>query len=165
MPGILATLLDAFQESLERQRKRPFLEGVMAACALLATTDGEVSFAEEVRVDQILQTLDQLKVFDPHVGVDLFKDYSEAILADPETGHDAAMAKVADVARDPECGALLIRVCLAISEADGELSLADQIEIVSMCSRFGIDPGDCGLYIEMPIDDFLSQTKPAKEEA
>ena len=163
MAGILATLTDAFQDSLERQRKRPFLEGVMAACALVATTDGEVSFAEEVRVDQILQTLDQLKIFDPHVGVDLFKDYTDAILANPASGHDAAMAKVAEVARDPACGALLIRVCLAISEADGEISLADQIEIVSICSRFGINPDDCGLYIEKPVDELLADKRQASD--
>ncbi len=128
----------------------------MAACALVASTDGEVSFAEEVRVDQILQTLDQLSIFDPHEGVDLFKDYTDAIFVNPEIGHDAAMAKVAEIARDPEHGKLLIRVCLAISEADGEISLADQIEIVSICSRFGINPSDCGLYIDKPIDEFLA---------
>jgi tellurite resistance protein len=55
---------------------------------------------------------------------------------------------------------LLLRVCVAVSEADGEASLADQIEIVSMCSRFGIDPAECGLYIDMPINDFL---KPRSE--
>ncbi len=61
MGGVLASLGELFKERLERQKNRPFLEGVMAACAVVATSDGAVSFAEQVRVDQILQTLDQLK--------------------------------------------------------------------------------------------------------
>lgn len=155
MGGVIATLSDKFQEHLERQRNRPFLEGVMAACALVATTDGEVSFAEQVRVDQILQTLDQLKVFDPHEGVDIFREFTDAILENPHEGHDKALEAVARVSEDLDAGALLLRVCLAVSEADGEVSLADQIEIVSMCSRFGIDPADCGLYIDIPVEEFL----------
>lgn len=156
MGGVIASLSDMFQERLERQRNRPFLEGVMAACALVATTDGEVSFAEQVRVDQILQTLDQLKVFDPHEGVEIFREYTEVILENPAQGHDKAIEAIAKVTEDLEDGALLLRICLAVSEADGDVSLADQIEIVSICSRFGIDPGECGLYIDMPVDEFIA---------
>lgn len=155
MGGVISSLTELFQERLERQRNRPFLEGVMAACALVATTDGAVSFAEQVRVDQILQTLDRLKVFDPHEGVEIFRAFTDAILANPEDGHAGALDAIAGVVSDPEDGALLLRICLAVSEADGELSLADQIEIVSICTRFGIDPVDCGLYIDQPVDDFL----------
>ena len=155
MGSIIDTLTDLFEDRFERQRNRPFLEGVMAACALVATTDGEVSFAEHVRVDQILQTLDQLRVFDPHEGVEIFRSFAEAIIENPQEGHDKALEAVAGICGDPESGALLLRICLAVSEADGEVNLADQIEIVSMCSRFGIEPVDCGLYIDMSADEFL----------
>jgi len=128
----------------------------MAACALVATTDGDVSLAEQVRVDQVLQTLDQLRVFDPHVGVDIFREYTDAIMENPELGQENAMEAIAKIATNPETGALLVRVCLAVSEADGDLGLADQIQIVSICTRFGIDPADCGLYIDMPIEEFLA---------
>ena len=161
MSGVIASLTGIFQERLERQRNRPFLEGVMAACALVATTDGDVSLAEQVRVDQVLQTLDQLRVFDPHEGVDIFREHTDAILENPELGHENALEVIAKIATNPETGALLVRVCIAISEADGELGLADQIEIVSICTRFGIDPAECGLYIDMPIDEFLSKNAKA----
>jgi tellurite resistance protein TerB len=156
MGGVIASLGEMFSEHLERQKNRPFLEGVMAACAVVATSDGEVSFAEQVRVDQILQTLDQLKVFDPHEGVEIFRDFSEAIIKSPQEGHDRAIEAISKVSEDLEDGALLLRICVAVSEADGPASLTDQIEIVSICSRFGIDPAECGLYIDTPIDEFLS---------
>jgi len=47
---------------------------------MVATTDGKVSFAENVRIDQILQTLDRLKVFDPHEGVDIFAYFASRFL-------------------------------------------------------------------------------------
>jgi len=117
----------------------------MAACALVATADGEVSFAERVRVDQILSTLDALKVFDPHEGIDIFNEYTDAILANPAEGHEAAFQAMAEVAQDPENGALMVRICCAVSEANGDKSLPDQIEITSICSRLGLDPGNCGI--------------------
>lgn len=146
MPGILKSLVDNYQTHLERQRNRPFLEGVMAACALVATADGEVSFAERVRVDQILATLDALKVFDPHEGIDIFNEFTDTILANPAEGHETAFQAMADVAEDAGNGALMVRICCAVSEANGEKSLADQIEITSICSRLGLDPGNCGIY-------------------
>lgn len=160
MSGVLATLTDFYHTHMERQRNRPFLQGVMAACALVAAADGEVTFAERVRVDQIFATLDRLEPFDPHEAVDLFNEFTDTILENPADGHAAALAAIAPLAEDAEAGPLLLRICLAVSEADGEVSLTDQIEIVSLCSRFGIDPSDCGLYIDMPVDEFLAANPP-----
>ena len=148
MAGFLQNLVDNYQTHMERQRNRPFLEGVMAACAMVATVDGDVSFAERVRVDQILGTLERLKIFDPHEGIDIFNDFTDAILANPRDGHEAAFAAMEAVALDAGNGALMLRICCAVSEADGEKTLADQIEIVSLCSRLGIAPVDCGLYVD-----------------
>jgi len=156
MTGFLDSLKQQYQTHLERQKNRPFLDGVMAACALIATADGEVSFAERVRVDQVLQTLEKLQVFDPHEGVDLFNEYTDLILEHPATGHETAFLAVEKIGRDPEAGPLMLRICLAVSESNGERHLADQIEIVTLCSRLGIDPSDCGLYVDKNPDDIIA---------
>ncbi|MEK9723008.1 MAG: hypothetical protein VW405_05925 [Rhodospirillaceae bacterium] len=78
MSGFLQGLIDNYQAHLDRARNRPFLEGAMAACAMVATVDGEVSFAERVRVDQILGTLERLQGFDE--GIDIFNEFTDAIL-------------------------------------------------------------------------------------
>ncbi len=146
MASILKSLVDNYHAHMQRQRTRPFLEGVMAACALVATADGEVSFAQRVRVDQILETLDALKVYDPHEGIDIFNTYTDAILANPKAGHETAYQAMANVAQNADDGKLMVRICCAVSEANGEKSLVDQIEITSLCSRLGLDPGECGIY-------------------
>lgn len=145
MTGFLQSLITDYRLQMERNRNRPFLQATMAACALVATADGEVALSERIRVDQILDTLEELKVFDPHDGVDLFNRYSEAILHSPEEGRAQAHRLVQAVTRKSETAALLVRICLAVSEAKGEKSLVDQIEIVMLCSVIGVEPPE-GLY-------------------
>jgi len=150
--SFLNTLIDNFQEALERNRNRPFLNATMAACALVATADGRVSLGERVRVDQILETLEALKIFDPHEAVDLFNDFSDNILDNPQSGHEKALATLLETAIDEEMKTLIIRICCAISEIEhgqgDDVIAADHIEIVSLCSRLGVDPKTCGLYVE-----------------
>ena len=118
----------------------------MAACALVATADGEVSFTERVRVDQIVQTLEELKAFDPLEAADLFRDYCDLILGSPKDGHPAVVKDLEAVAGNTETAELLIRICLAVSEVNGETSLVDQIEVVTLCSLLELDPSYFGLY-------------------
>lgn len=148
MPGFLGTLLDRYQDHLERQRNRPFLEATMAACALVSIADGDISLSERIKVDQILETLEALKIFNPHEGVELFNDFVDAIRKSPRLGRERAIAALTEVAKNPEDARLLIRVCCAVSEADGAMGLSDQIEIVSLCSLMGVQPDACGLYID-----------------
>ena len=146
MAGFLGSLLETYRVQMERHHNLPFLRATMAASAMVATADGNVSFTERVRVDQILTTLEELKVFDPHEGVDLFSEYADAILENPKDGHDRAVAALDTVKDDPEQCELMIRICLAVAESNGETTLVDEIEIVSLCSRLGVDPAEFGLY-------------------
>lgn len=154
----LGNLVHHFQDELERNRNRPFLRGVMAACALVATADGKVTFGERIRVDQILEALEALKVFDPHEGVNLFNEFAEAILEHPKQGHAQALQALQEAAIDAASKALIIRVCCGVSEfneVDGRKILADQIEIVSLCTLLGVEPAACGLYTDGTPTDLL----------
>jgi tellurite resistance protein len=158
MTGFLHELTSLYRARLERHRNLPMLRGAMAACAVIATIGGEVSFGQRIRVDQILETLEALKVFDPHEGVNLFNEYAEAIFANPRQGQDRALAEVRRLTEgDPEKAELIIRICLAVSEADGAVSLAEQIEIVTLCSLLGVDPARFGLYAAADGDSVLAQ--------
>jgi len=145
MAEFLGGLSEFWRARLERQRNRPFLKAVMAACALVAIADGEVTLGQRLRMDRILETLTRLRVFDPHEGVDLFNRYVEAILASPRSGHASAVSTIQAGAADAETKELLIRVCIAISEAGGPMGLVEEIEIVTLCSLLGVDPAICGL--------------------
>ena len=153
MTGFLDGLIGGYHRQMRRHRNRPFLRGTMAACALVASADGTVSFGERVRVDQVLQTLEALQVFDPHEGVDQFNEFTDAILASPAHGRATAVEAMLAAAATPSTAELLIRICLAVSEANGEVRLVDQIEIVMLCGLLGVEPSDFGLYTGDPAGD------------
>lgn len=146
MSGFLGALMETYRHQMERHHNLPFLKAAMAASAMVATADGNVSFTERVRVDQILSTLEELKVFDPHEGVDLFSGYADAILENPKQGHAAAAEALDAVKDDAEQRDLVVRICLAVAESNGETSLTDQIEIVTLCGLLGADAEAYGLY-------------------
>lgn len=157
MSGFLKTLQDGYHHQMERHHNLPFLKAAMAACALVATADGEVSFSERVRVDQIIETLEELSVFDPHEAVNLFVGYCDAIFKTPSIGHPEVIKELDSVVDNPETSELLIRLCLAVAEANGETSLVDQIEIVTLCSILELDPTHFDLYKNSLINKLIDQ--------
>lgn len=145
MTSFLDLLSEIVREQVDRHRNRPFLNAAMAACALVATANGKVSFCQRMRIDQILETLDRLKGFDPHEGVDLFNDFVEKIINCPKTGHEKAWAALSAVGNEKSVRELLVRVCLAVSESDGKISTSEKNEIISLCGVLGIEPESVGL--------------------
>ena len=121
MPGFFQSLMRDYRLQVERRRNRQFLDATMAACSLIAIADGEVTLAERIRVDRILETLEELKVFDPHEGVNLFNDYCRAIQDSPKEGREKAVRSVKSMAGDPE---------------------------TVLCSLLGVDPEQRGLYVD-----------------
>jgi tellurite resistance protein TerB len=144
MGGFLASLRDLYREQMERYRNRPFLRAAMAACALVSTARGCVSLRDRVRLDQILETLDALQVFDPHEGVELFNELVEHLRRAPAEGHRLALEAIdEEVAREPEKAELLIRLCLAVSERDGRVLPAEAREIRGLCRRLHVRVDIC----------------------
>lgn len=155
MPGFLRSLLDDYQVEMERHRNRPFLEAAMAACALAACAGGTVTLGQRIRIDQILETLERLRVFDPHEGVEIFNRFTSAIHAAPKAGQHAAAQALAPYTSDPEAASLLVRICLAVAEADGDKSLSQHIQVVMLCGLLGVDPGPLGFYADPGREDCL----------
>lgn len=158
MSGILDNLMHFFRDRSEKTQNRPFLDATMAACAMVSASEGQVSFADRIRVDQIMETLTRLKVFDPHEGVDLFNHYTALILASPKEGREAALKNIKVVTSDPETAEVLIDMCLAMSLSDGVTSLVEHIEIVSLCGLIGVDPDTLGLDTEQVLARFIAAT-------
>lgn len=132
------TARETLRNSLSRIRNRQFLDATMAATALVATADGEVTFSELSALDAVLETVQDLQMYDPHIAVDIYRDFADTIVESPDTGRRAAMAAVAKIGRDHEAAELVIRVAVAISKADGELSPDEAHVISDICGTLGV---------------------------
>jgi len=132
------TARETLRNSLSRIRNRQFLDATMAATALVATADGEVTFSELSALDTVLESIQDLQIYDPHIAVDKYKDFADAIADDPERGRRNAIATVHKVASDADAAELVIRVAVAISKADGELSRQEAKSISDLCETLGV---------------------------
>ena len=145
MASLIRTAKAALVREHERLRNRSFLEATMAASALVAMADGEVKFSELSALDDLLENVRELQVYDPHVAVDLCRDYVEAIAADVEVGKAKALQAVGRIAGDDKAARLVVQMCLVISRSDGEFSESEVDAVRDLCAALWLDPGDVGL--------------------
>tara|TARA_R110000868_G_scaffold1844_5_gene14575 strand:- start:10513 stop:10938 length:426 start_codon:yes stop_codon:yes gene_type:complete len=132
------TARETLRNSLSRIRNRQFLDATMAATALVATADGEVTFSELSALDSVLESVQDLHIYDPHIAVDRYRDFADAIAEDAESGRRAAFAAVGKIAGDRDAAELVIRVAVAISKADGELTPQEARSISDLCGTLKV---------------------------
>ncbi len=133
-------MFERLKQELARHRQRPFLEAAMAACALIASADDEVSFSERARMDAVLESLAELRIFDPHVAVDLFNARIDALQADREAGRAAAFEAIRRGATNDGAAELLVRICVAMSLADGKFVSTERAMLGLICSALNLSP-------------------------
>lgn len=138
----------------ERMRERSFLEACMATCALVAIADGEVCLSERSRVDQLLETIDSLHLFDVHEAVNLFDKYVDAIVEDQEAGRAAALRVLREMRSDTGCAALLVKIAIAIKVADGKVLESELAQCYAICAELGLSLQD-HMRVDRPTDDIL----------
>lgn len=78
------TARETLRNGLSRIKNRQFLDATMAASALVATADGEVTFSELSALDTMLETVRDLQIYDPHIAVDIYRDFADAIADNPD---------------------------------------------------------------------------------
>jgi tellurite resistance protein TerB len=133
-------MFERLKQELARHRQRPFLLAAMAACALIASADDEVSFSERTRMDAVLESLAELRLFDPHEAVDLFDARLDALQADRDAGRAAAFEAVRRGAVAEGAGVLIVRICVAISLADGKFVASERAMLGLICAALNLAP-------------------------
>ncbi len=129
----------ALSAKLQRYRNKPFLEAMMGATALLALADDEIQLSERLALDFILENVKELKVFDVHKAINLFRDYGEAIQHNYDTGKEKVIKAVAKFSGDEDKGSLLIRACILIAKADGDFSEPEQEVLDELCRLLSLE--------------------------
>jgi tellurite resistance protein TerB len=133
MSTIFRAARASLAEKIERHRNKPFLEAMMAATALLALADREIVFSQRLALDYILENVKELKVFDVHQAVDLFRDFGKEVQEDFDRAKDKVLKTVAKFSGDRQKAALLVRASILIAKADGNFSEPEQKVVDELC--------------------------------
>ena len=60
------------------------------------------------------------------------------------------------IAQDADNGALMLKICILICQAESVDHMADRIEIVSLCSRLNFDPTHLGLNVDQTTNEIIN---------
>lgn len=154
--NLLEKLSDSFFTTSERTRSRAFLDAAMAASALVATADGDVSFAQRSCLDEMLESIEPLKAHDAHDAADLFRIFADNILAHPEEGRARALKAIGCVNDDSEATQLLLRIACAMARADGPYTRSGKTQIRRIAETLGAS--------DLAVDDEETAADPGTAE-
>ena len=133
MSSIFHAARASLAEKVRRHRNKNFLEAMMAATALLALADREIVLSQRLALDFILENVKELKVFDVHQAVNLFREYGKGVQEDFNKAKEKVLKTVAKFAGDQQKAALLVRGCILIAKADGDFSEPEQKIVDELC--------------------------------
>ena len=147
MSNFIESIKNLVAHHQHKLNQEKFLEAAMGACALLAMADGEISFAELMARDYLLDHVRQLQVFDVNLAADLFREFVEALEQDYQSTKGQIVEVIAEFAEDQEIAPLLLRLCHAIAYADRDLSLAEENTMLELGKILKLDQSDISALI------------------
>ncbi|MGK7948735.1 MAG: tellurite resistance TerB family protein [Xenococcaceae cyanobacterium] len=142
MAGLVSSIEALLAKHHQKVRSRQFLEAVMGASAMLALADGEISFAELMARDYVLDHVRELQVFDPNEAAELFRTYAETISIDPKRGKTVILEAITQLSGDAELASLLLRICVVIGKSDCDFSQRERAVINTFGDVLGLDKGE-----------------------
>jgi tellurite resistance protein TerB len=134
-------LTEKLRLELERYRNKDFLKAVLAVCALAAHADPKIGLATRYRVDDVLDRLDLIQLFDRAKVNEVLDDYIYGIEQDPAAAAEILHAKIQRLAGDHKKARTLLRIAYLIIIADDLITPAEQAEFNRLCQILAIDPG------------------------
>ena len=142
---IFSTARAVLSQELQKFRNCPFLETTMAASALVASADGAINFVKLTMLDQSLAAINELKIYDPHDAIDIYRKHAEALAADPGAAREKILHLIRKLSDDEHAARLLIKVCVAIGKSDDDFTESEKTAIDQLCAIMGLNPAETGL--------------------
>jgi tellurite resistance protein TerB len=139
MVDLIARARAVVAEHVERFRNRDFLEAAMAAAALVSQADGSVNFTEATTVDQALDAVHRLNIYDRNEAADLYRSWIDELESDPEDARSRIMKAVHEISDDEEAARILIRICIAIAKSDETIDDAERETVNELADALGLD--------------------------
>ncbi len=131
---------DMLHSRVEKYRDKTFLKAAMAASALTAYADGSVSVSERFKVEEILERLDRLHIYDTQKAVEKFEDYVRELEDETEQAEEVLLAKLERISEDREAADLIAQIAIEVSNADRYVNRAERMQLDLICKALRLDP-------------------------
>ena len=148
MAGVVSAIEALLGKHQQKVRSRQFLEAVMGASAMLALADGEISFAELMARDYVLDHVRELQVFAPNEAAEVFRTYAETISIDPTRGKALVLEAITQLSGDKELASLLLRICMVIGKSDRDFSQPEHEVINTFSDVLGLEKEEIEFQLE-----------------
>lgn len=125
---------------VSRYKNKQMLEAIVAGCAMVAYADGNVSSQEKQKMMGYLRTSETLKAFDVAEVIKVFESYVEKFDFDQTIGVGEVLNVVAKFKGKPAEAQLIVRVCIAVSAADGTFDENERGMVQKLCQSLDLDP-------------------------
>jgi len=146
-------LIEKLKTEVERYQNKGFLKAAMAVCALTALSEGKVSLSGRYRIDAIVETMERLRIYDPHKAVEILDDF----LADLRSDHDRAAVvleqKIGRYSGDYKSARTLLRIAYLVITADGAISPSRMQSFNEISVSLGVEPAEIWQKLANPTAD------------
>lgn len=134
-------LLGGLTARIARHRNRDFLDAVLAASALATEVDGTISFSERYRIDDILASLERLKIYDRYEVRRVLDGFLTDLRANPQAAREVLLRKLERIAEDRKTAELIVRIALSVSDSGGGFDAAKRTRVAGISAALGYTPG------------------------
>src|SRR5471030_1951322 len=138
--GLRMTVLEKLKTEVERYQNKGFLKAAMAACALTALADGQFSLSGRYRIDAIIETMERLRIYDPHKAIAILDDFLDDLRSDRQRAAAVLEQKIGRYAADYKSARTLLRIAYLVLTADGAMSPAKTSAFNEICVSLGGAP-------------------------
>ena len=126
-------------------KNRTFMEATVAACALVAAADGNVSSEEKQKMAGFIRNSDELKHFSMTDVIAFFEKVVGHFDFDAAIGKAEALKVIGRLRGNVEQARVMVRVACAIGASDGSFDPKERSVVREICSELSLNPADFGL--------------------
>lgn len=135
------SVLDAgksMNSELMKFRSKDLMQAIVGGATMIAYADGDVSASEKQKLMGYVRNSEQLSVFDTDKVIESFNQNLSRFEFDSNIAIGETLQKIAVFKGKPEAH-LIVRVCLAIANADGHFDTTEQQALDQICRSLELD--------------------------
>ncbi|HGN1512324.1 tellurite resistance TerB family protein [Pseudomonas sp.] len=127
---------------VSKLKNRTFMEAAANGFALISAADGEVKSEEKMKMTGFINNSPELKAFNLTDVIKVFNDACSKFEFDFQIGQAEALKAISKLKGKDGEARLLVRVCIAIGNSDGNFDDKEKAACRLICLELGLNPAD-----------------------